>query len=777
MNLRPGRTSVLALWALACLAAAVLVGRTQFISDLSAFLPAHPTPMQRLLVDQLREGPAARLILCAVDGGSADARAAASSAVAARLRADPQFTAVDAGTADTAERDRQFLFQHRYALSPAVTPARFTAPGLRQAIAASLDELAAPAGLLLKSLFPHDPTGEMLEILDGFESLTGPRRAGGVYVGRDGSRALLVATTRAEGSDTDGQARAQQAILQAFAAVPPGAGLRLRMSGPGVFAVAARAHIERVAVRLSIASSLLIVALLLVVYRSLRAVALGLLPVATAALAGVAATAAVFGAVHAITFGFGVTLIGESVDYSIYYFMQSRQAAAWREVYWPTVRLGMLTSVCGFASLLPSGFPGLAQLGVYSIAGLLAAAAVTRFVLPALTPAQLALRDLAPLGTAATAMLSRVRRPRLCLLVLFAAAVTVVVQHRHSLWNHELSSLSPVSADDQAFDAGLRADLGAADVRDLVIVTGESVDAALAAAERAAAALRPLVDRGVINGFDSPASFLPSRATQSARQASLPDAPTLRTTLAAATADLPVAALQLDGFLRDVAQARAAPPLVAADLAGTSFAAGYAGLTLRSGDVSYALMPLHAPTAEDAGIDTTAVQGALAAAGVNSATVLDLKREADALYAGYLREALRLSACGLAGVVLLLSAALRSVRRVGRILLPLALAVVCVAALLAASGRELSILHLVGLLLIVAVGSNYALFFDRDDGADRQTMASLLLANASTVIGFGLLALSNVPVLEALGMTVAPGALLALLFSALLSRPRHAQPV
>jgi len=49
------------------------------------------------------------------------------------------------------------------------------------------------------------------------------------------------------------------------------------------------------------------------------------------------------------------------------------------------------------------------------------------------------------------------------------------------------------------------------------------------------------------------------------------------------------------------------------------------------------------------------------------------------------------------------------------------------------------------------------------------TLASLAIANVSTVIGFGLLSFSQVPVLVALGTTVAPGAFLALLFSALLT--------
>jgi predicted exporter len=45
------------------------------------------------------------------------------------------------------------------------------------------------------------------------------------------------------------------------------------------------------------------------------------------------------------------------------------------------------------------------------------------------------------------------------------------------------------------------------------------------------------------------------------------------------------------------------------------------------------------------------------------------------------------------------------------------------------------------------------------------TLKSLLVANASTTIGFGVLAFSSVPVLHALGVTVAPGAILALCLS------------
>jgi predicted exporter len=255
--------------------------------------------------------------------------------------------------------------------------------------------LASPAGLLLKSLLPNDPTGEMVHIIDQLERTPAPATSNGVWVSPDGNRALMVAQTAAGGSDTDAQSRAIEAIRAAFAAAvsessaSDAAALQLKLSGPGVFAVGARAKIERAAVRLSIASGILVVTLLFAVYRSLPALALGLMPVASGAVIGIAAVALGFGAVHGITLGFGITLIGESVDYSIYFFVQSSRPPQiesaglnWQRAWWPTIRLGMLTSVCGFASLLPSGFPGLAQLGLYSISGLIAAAGVTRYVLP-----------------------------------------------------------------------------------------------------------------------------------------------------------------------------------------------------------------------------------------------------------------------------------------------------------------------------------------------------------------------------------------------------------
>jgi predicted exporter len=788
MNWR--RATVPALW-LCCLAlASVIVARARYITDLSAFLPATPTPSQQLLVDQLRDGPASRLILIAIEGGDAGARARVSLAMASRLRRDRQFSSANNGEPVTAERDREYLFQHRYLLSDRVTAARFSA-GLRAAIEETIEDLASPAGLMLKSLLPSDPTGEMLHIIEQLERTPSPPTSEGVWVSPGGGRALMVAQTAAAGSDTDAQQRAIEAIRAAFRAavressVSGAKPLQLTLSGPGVFAVAARAKIEHAAVRLSIISSILVVTLLFAVYRSLPALALGLAPVASGAVIGIAAVALGFGAVHGVTLGFGITLIGESVDYSIYFFVQSRRprqneaaTLSWQRAWWPTIRLGMLTSVCGFASLLPSGFPGLAQLGLYSISGLIAAALVTRHVLPALLPGGFVIHDVTPVGFRIARLLNRARQlrgPYLAASSVALAALALAVLHRHqdTLWNRELAALSPISAEDQNTDAQLRSDLGAADVRDLVIVSGPTLDSALRGAERAAQTLEALADAKVIGGFDSPANYLPSVATQEARRSSLPSTTQLRDNLRQATAGLGLESERLQPFLRDVEAARHAPPLTAQDLQGTSIRAGFDALILHQRDRWNALLPLHAADPAQP-IDTARVRAALEAADLKEAQVLDLKQESDALYASYLSEAIHLSAAGVLAILVLLLIALRSPLRVARVLAPLMLAVLVVAAGLSFCGVQLTILHLVGMLLIVAVGSNYALFFDRQTsvhqaGGESLTLASLVIANASTVIGFGLLSFSQVPVLVALGTTVAPGAFLALLFAAVLA--------
>ena len=763
------------IWLLAMLAGAVVVWNSHFSADMSFFLPGKPSPTQQVLVDQLKEGVVSRLLMVAIEGGDAAQRAAISRQLHGRLEKLPEFVAVENGQAGSLDADRDFLFRHRYLLSPAIKPERFTVDGLRDSIANSVDLLASPAGMLIKPLLPRDPTGEMIELLSGLNAGAQPNVSEGVWASRDGERALLLIQSAALGSDTDAQERAIATIRNQFAESRQDAGVsdaRIEISGPGVFAVKSRETIKSEVSKLSAISMLAIVAVLFFVYRSARLLSLGLLPVVSGALAGVVAVSLVYGTVFGITVGFGAALIGEAVDYSIYYFVQSGRlgAAEWRARFWPTIRLGVLTSVCGFAALLFSGFPGLAQLGLYSLSGVLTAALVTRFTLPALAGNDHPIRDLAHLAPPLKRAIGILQGLRWLIILLTVAAATLLVVNRHQLWHPNLSALSTVSAEDSAADAALRADIGAPDSRYMAVITAADREAALQAAERAGQKLDTLVAEGVIGGYDSPARFLPSQATQAIRRASLPAVDELAARLQLAQADSPLAANKLGAFLDEIALARAQGNISRQTLDGTSLALAVDSLLLQRPDGWSVLLPLRPPGGEKGvDIDIEPVRAALAGSG---ALLIDMKVEFDRLYNDYLDEATLLSLAGFVAIVALLAVTLRSARRLGAVLLPLLLAVILIVAGVHLAGEKLHLMHLIGMLLIVAVGSNYALFFDRagkEQRLDAPTLASMAIANLTTAIGFGTLALSSVPVLHAVGITVGPGAVLALLLSACFS--------
>ena len=769
----PSRLPVLLWLAWLAIAAWVLAVRTPVATDLTFFLPREAGLLDTILVQQMREGPASRLLLIALEGGDAATRVSASRRLTETLQASPLFLSVSNGP-DLRQLAglEQRLFSWRYALSPGLQPAHFEVPALRQALTDRLAELASPAGLMQKAWLARDPTGEWLHLLKTWLPAAGPALLDGVWSSPDGERALILARSLASGFDIDSQARAQQQVRDAFASLADAGGLRLVLGGPGALGVEANARITRDAARLSIINSLLVMALIYGVYRSWRILGLGLVPLVTGVVTGGAATSLVFGGIHGITLGFGATLVGVAADYPNHYFThlapRETPASAMARI-WPTLRLGLLTNVAGFAGMLFSGFAGLAQLGVFAGAGLLAAGLSTRWVLPALWRQSVSLPGWVERGFGSGPGQGSVMRRsgRSLPLLLTLAALLMFAGSGSDLWNDDVAALNPVPPSRQQRDEQLQRDFKAPDLRQLVVVTGPDAETALRRSETVAVELNSLREQGALAGFDLAARYLPSRQRQAERLANLPDAEALRLRLRQAVVGLPFKREAFAPFLADVERARAQAPITLEDLQGTPLADLVGGLLLRLPAGWAALMPLSG--IRDAGL----LAERLAALPVQDVHLVDLRAESSRLMRDYRREALTLLTASLAVIAVLLAVGLRSAVEALRVLAPVMLAGLCTGLIMATLSRGLNLYHLVSLLLVMGLSLDQALFFNRDadDPAERRrTLLSLLICSSSSILAFGTLAFSSINILQAIGATVALGAVLAIGFAALLAQ-------
>jgi predicted exporter len=750
-----------ALWLVVVALSVWQLSRSRIVADLGAFLPPSATPTQQLLLEQLRSGVASRIILIALGGAPEERLAAASRSVARELSASGLFASVQNGGTEGLRADREAFMNYRYVLSPLEGAERFSAPALRKSLESALGELATQPGSALRTLLPRDPTGELRRIVERLPAAAPAKRAG-VWFSSDGARALLVAETLAGGFDAAAQEQAIGIVRAAVRGADPNAQLRLEISGPGVFAAASREAIEREAWLLSLVSGTLVLLLMLRIYRRPRIVALCFVPVASGLAVGTAAVSLAFGNVHAITLGFGATLIGEAVDYPSYACLnagpgESLQRALAR--IWPTLRLAVLTTVLGGLTMLLSSFAGLAQLGLLSMTGVLVAGIVTRDVVPALAGPRPVSERAFTVSTSMEQVTEGLRRFAPFVWVLAAGAAVFLYLNADKLWEDDLAAMNPVPERLKAADRELRRELGAPDVRHLLLVRAPSREAALERAEALEGKLDELVRRGAIRGYDLATRYVPSIAEQKRRLAALPEPSALRTNLEKALQGLPYQRGVFEPFLRDVEESRRRGPLAATDLRGTVLGIKLETLVVPAGEEWAVLVPL------------TGVADAQALAG--EVPLLDLKAESERLLAGYRLEALRLSALGMAVIVLALALGLRRARAVLQVVVPVALALLVTGAILQLAGQRLTVFHLIAMLLVMGIGLNYSLFFDRreaDPLARRRNLFALFVTCATTLLAFGTLAWSSNPVLHAIGLTVTVGALAAFLTSAALAR-------
>ncbi len=743
---------------------------TQVETELSRLFPEGATPTERLLLTELRTGSTGRLILLTLEGTDTDRVADASKQLAAWMRQSGAFHYVGNGEQAWTKEERERLFQHRYVLSPSVHESTFTRDHLRDSLELRLSELTSPLSPMVKELIPADPTGEFMKILQAWTPGTTPARRHGVWFSSDLQRALLLGETHAAGFDMDSQEQLQGKIREAFgriAGTSDGAApIHLVMTGPSVIAVEMQQTIQQEVWWLSLCATVLVTTFLFASYRSVSVLALSFIPLASAIVVGIVAVNLAFGFIHGMTLAFGITLLGVVDDYPIHLFSHltkgSRTPAVMKEI-WPTMGLGVVATALGFSALLLSGFPGLSQLGLFAMAGLFTAACVTRWILPHIVPIQFhTKRD----GLRIARWIDALTRARLVVPLMVGLALGFFVWSEAPLWEQDLANLSPISIEKKERDQAIRNELGAPDVRDLIVVGGSNEEEVLQRSEAVGAVLDTLMNKGELVGYDFAGRYLPSRKTQQARQALVPDHMTLEKNLTAALKGLPFKPSLFQPFLEAAGNTKTQELVDLQTFRGTSLKLKLDSLLFMHEGHWVAVLPLRGVG------DRQKFQALLAPWSEQEVRYLDLKEESNRMVSLYRNETLRLLGWGTLSIGLVLLIGLRAPAIVLRVMIPIGSAIVVVAAALHAFGERFSLFHIASFLLVIGLGLDYALFFNRRHGTRSErgrTVYGLLVCSTTTILVFGVLALSHIPVLRAIGLTTALGSLACLLFAAVLA--------
>ena len=335
--------------------------------------PIPTTPEQRLLLDEIGEGPASRVLV-----DRAGRRAAPSSSPTCRARSSrlcsraASFRLVTNGEVSL-DAVPDELLPYRYLLSPTLDTQPLDAQYLHGELLARARDLASPAGAFLEPWLPRDPTLELLKLLQRWQPMQEPHRQFDVWFDRAGQRALLLADTQAPAFDPDRQRLAigelEQALTQVASDAPSDHDRQRRRQilgadggahargGTGARHGSDRRHDPAAADRVS---------------QRIGSIVLSALPLASAALAGLAAVSALFGTVHGITLAFGFTLIGVAQDYPMHLLSHrrpDREPVAIARGLWPTLATGVASTCIAYLTFLFSGVIGLAQLACFTVAG------------------------------------------------------------------------------------------------------------------------------------------------------------------------------------------------------------------------------------------------------------------------------------------------------------------------------------------------------------------------------------------------------------------------
>nr|WP_298141991.1 hypothetical protein [uncultured Pseudomonas sp.] len=574
--------------------------------------------------------------------------------------------------------------------------------------------------------------------------------------------ALLRARVRGDAFDLQAPLTIATAVAEVRAQVTGDGGQLLAASGL-LYAAAGQAQASREIGWIGGGAVLGILLLLVLAYRRAR-VLLSLLPVGVALLAGVSACVLVFGQINALTLILGASLIGVAADYPQHYLSKSWGQRDWHS--WSALRatlpglsLSLGTNLLGYLALAFTPFPALTQIALFSAAGLIAAYLCSVCLLPAWfaglrpnpAPGLLTLSE--KLLSLRARLLGKIgSAPLLGLLLLFCAG---------GLWQlHTQNDLRQWLGQEPRLlgEAQRIAELtGQQPTSQFFLVRAADEAQLLQRQAELAARLDRLVDDGALRGYRALNQLVAPSQQLQALHAALARLPEHWQALLAV--GIPEAALRAE-----LQQLLSTPQPTLDQALATPLGEAWRPLWLGT--------DAEGQVAGLVSLQGQAQRGQLdaAAAGLAGVQLVDRLGELNELFAATQLSAAQLKLAACAAIVLLLCLPFGFAGALRVVCLPL-LAAAAALACLGWLGQPLTLFSLFGLLLITAIGVDYAILMRESVGGPAVSLIGTLLAAITSWLSFGLLLLSQTPAIANFGLAVSLGLFFCCLLAPWASKP------
>ena len=822
---------IIALWIALCLMMILFLSHSLHIrSDISFFLPEGQNTIDSVMQHQLTQGEAGKIILIALSEKTTASSikedvipskhlAQFNKKLTAQLKNNEQFLSVQNGTLSLTELIIEPYYHYRY-LFPSQPETSFSNNSLSSSFEQLLQQLQLMPGSVEQKLFSEDPQMLWFVLLRQWQTQQ-LKKHHGVWFDQQGKQSLLFVKTRADAYDLKQQKKNIEIIKSHIEQIITiDNNLTYVLTGAPVFALESKKAISSQIKTISVIASFILLAFLYWFFRSLKIILLTALPLGFAVLTGMTTVILIDGFIHGITIAFGITIIGIAVDYPVHLYShilfsahkekQTQQSII--QSIWPLIRLGLITTLIGFSAITLSDFSGLRQLGLFAVSGLLAAALVTRFLLPVMPVVKTKITEEKTL-TANTNAFKKIRYLVNFSLPEWIYSVSIVIpvlaliyigSQQSTLWQNDLAAMSPVPEKQKQQDFELRKAMGLPELRYTLILQAETIEQVLHQSEQLKPLLEELKQEEIISGYDMASHYLPSIKYQQAQQEKLPEVSELKTRLEVVLNNSPLSVDAFSPFIIAIDNSKRMPSLTAESLLSNEqanqqndFITDKIKVLLfqqipgqQVNSLSFPKSPTKPSTKPStlsskkwtAIIPLQGVQQKLPIAKLNqqvsfSVQLLDLKTQTESMLSNYRNDALLWFVLGSLLILAVLFSHNKKLSELFALVWPFSGAVILTIASLLLMGYSLSIFHLVTLLLVIGLGIDYSIFMllpgrlIPDERKNESTQSpevaqvSVIICLFSTLIMFGALSLSDLPVLKAIGLTASLGALYAFLLA------------